>query len=249
MKFTTIALVLSTFCPAFVRADDSADAKAIIENGIKSIGTKTPDKPVAMTWKGKGTFTGGGFKLPFTADWAFQGPDRYRFKLNGEFSGMEIELLVIVNGDKAWESAMGQSKEMSGEKLKNTLSQVYQMNVMSLAPLLKDKDFKLSTAGEKDVGKLTTKVVKVTRDKQPAVTLYFDKESGLLAKSEMMVTDEFQGWKEVLSEGFYEDYKEVGGRKVFTKMRVVRDGKQVIESTLTDQKTHDKLEDKLFEKP
>jgi hypothetical protein len=103
--------------------------------------------------------------------------------------------------------------------------------------------------GDKKVGGKDTKVVKVTREKRPAVTLYFDKETGLLAKSDMMVKDEFQGWKEVLDENYYEDYKDVDGRKVFTKLRVVRDGKTMIEGTLSDQKVHEKLDPKLFEKP
>lgn len=68
-------------------------------------------------------------------------------------------------------------------------------------------------------------------------------------KSESMVKDEFQGWKEVLTESFYDDYKDVNGRKMFTKMRIVRDGKTMIESTLSDQKTPEKLDPKLFEKP
>ena len=61
--------------------------------------------------------------------------------------------------------------------------------------------------------------------------------------------DEFQGWKEVTDENFYDDYKDVGGRKFFTKMKVVRDGKTMIESIVSDQKTAEKLDAKLFEKP
>jgi hypothetical protein len=138
---------------------------------------------------------------------------------------------------------------MTGEKLEHSLNEVYQLHVLSLSPLLNDKEFKLSMEGDKKVGEKEAKVVKVTREKRPAVTLYFDTESGLLVKSGMMVKDEFQGWKEVLDEGYYEDYKDVDGRKVFTKMRIVRDGKTMIEGTLSDQKVHDKLDAKLFEKP
>ena len=60
---------------------------------------------------------------------------------------------------------------------------------------------------------------------KPAVTLYFDAATGLLVKSEMKVKDEFQNWKEVTDEVFFSDYKDEGGRKVYTKIRVVRDGK------------------------
>jgi hypothetical protein len=91
--------------------------------------------------------------------------------------------------------------------------------------------------------------VTVTRDKMPPVTLYFDKATGLLLKSESKVKDELQGWKVVPEEVYYDDYKDVGGRKFFGKMKVVRDGKTMIESTISDQKSAEKLDAKLFEKP
>jgi hypothetical protein len=141
------------------------------------------------------------------------------------------------------------TQEMTGEKLEYFLNQTYTLNVTSLLPLLTDKEFKLTTAGEKDVNGKKAAVVTVTRDKKPTVTLYFDKTSGLLVKSESKVKDEFQGWKEVTDEVYYEDYKDVGGRKFFGKMKVVRDGKTMIESEISDQKTAEKLDAKLFEKP
>jgi hypothetical protein len=250
MRFSAIALAAIALFPPMVRAaDDAADAKAIIAKSIKSLGIKPDDKPVMMTWKDKGTFNGGGFKMLYTADWAFQAPDKYRFAVTGDFNGMKVDILVVVNGEKAWESGLGKSQEMTGEKKDQTLSEVYQFHVLSLVPLLNDKEFKLSTGAEKSVGEKKALVVKVTREKRPTITLFFDKQSGLMVKNEMKVKDEFQDWKEVLEETYFEDYKEVGGRKVFTKMRVVRDGKTMIESELFEQKAHEKLEAKLFEKP
>jgi ABC-type Na+ transport system ATPase subunit NatA len=89
----------------------------------------------------------------------------------------------------------------------------------------------------------------VTRDKKPAVTLFFDKTTGLLAKSETKVKDEFQGFKEVTQETYFSDYKDANGKKLFGKMKIVRDGKTMIESTLSEQKAPEKLDPKLFEKP
>jgi hypothetical protein len=250
MRFPALVLVLFAFSTAPIRAaDDAAEAKAIVEKAIKATGAKIDDKPVAMTWKEKGTFTGASVTMGYAADWAFQGPDKYRFSMAGDFGGMKIDLMLVVNGEKAWESGFGKSQEVTGEKLKYVMSEIYQLNVISLSPLLKDKEFQLSTGGEKKVGDKTTQVVKVAQEKRPTITLYFDKESGLLVKNDMMVMDEFQGWKEVPEECYYEDYKEVNGRKYFTKMKVVRDGNTMIESKLFDQKPHEKLEAKLFEKP
>ncbi len=232
-----------------IRADDAADARAIVEKGITASGQKPGDKAVAMTWKDKGKFSAGGMAMAYTGEFAFQGPDKYRFAVTAELEGMNLTFIAIANGAKAWESALGMTQEMSPEKLEYFLDQTYAMNVTSLLPLLADKEFKLATAGEKDVNGKKATAVTVTRDKKPTITLYFDKASGLLVKSELKVKDEFQGFKEVQEEVYYDEYKDVGGRKFFGKMKVVRDGKPMIESTISEQKTAEKLDAKLFEKP
>lgn len=230
-------------------ADDAADARTIVEKSVKASGYKPGDKLTAMTWKDKGKFTGGGFEMEYTGEFAFQGPDKYRFTVKGDFGGMAITFTAVTNGDKAWAAAMGMVEEMSADKLEYMINQTYHMNVISLLPLLTDKDFKLATAGEKDVGGKKAVGVKVTRDKKPAFTLYFDKTSGLLVKSEGKVKDEFQGWKEVPEDVYFDDYKDVGGKKFYMKMKIVREGKPMIESVASDQKVGEKLDAKLFEKP
>ena len=243
-SFTGLLLV----APA-VRADDAADARAIITKALTARGDKPDSKNTATTWKDKGKFTGGGFELPYTADWAFQAPDKYRFALVGTFGDAKITLTVVVNGDKAWEAEGDKSREVTGQKLEYVRSEAYQLRVASLTPLVTDKGFTLATAPGKDVAGKPTVGVKVAHDKQPATTLYFDKASGLLVKRETTVKDEFQKWKEVPEEAYFSDYKEVNGRKHFTALKIVRDGKPMIEATLSDAKDAEKLDPKLFEKP
>ena len=245
--FLLVGLVFA-FAPA-VRADDAADAKAIVEKAIKARGDKPDSKFTAMTWKDKGKFTGGGFTLPYTADWAFQAPDKYRFALVGEIGDAKINLKVVVAGEKAWEAEGDKVREITGQKLEYVRGEAYQLWVASLTPLVTDKGFTLATAKGKDVAGKPTGAVKVTRDKQPAITLYFDKDTGLLVKREVTVKDEFQNWKEVLDEAYFADYKESNGVKHFTTLKIVRDGKTMIESTLSDAKEAEKLDPKLFEKP
>ena len=179
----------------------------------------------------------------------FQAPDKVRFSFAGEFGGMKMSIVVVTNGDKTWGAAMGRVADFEPEKREYTVNQTYHLHVLKLLPLVADKDFKLAAAGEKDVGGKKAAGVRVTRDKRPTVTLFFDKTTGLLVKSEATVKDEFQGWKDVPEESFFEDYKDAGGKKVFTKMRIVRDGKVMIESELSDQKWPEKLDAKTFEKP
>src|SRR4029077_16103674 len=120
----------------------------------------------------------------YTGEYAFQAPDKYRMSVTADLEGMKVTFVGVTNGDNAWQSAMGQTEEMPSEKKEYSINSTYHMLVSSLAPLLTDKEFKLATAGEKDVNGKKTVGVKVTRDKKLPVTLYFNKETGLLAKLE-----------------------------------------------------------------
>lgn len=245
MRPALLALTALPLIPFAVRADDAADAKALVEKAIKARGKTLP----AMTWKDKGTFHGLGMPVPYTAEWAFQAPDRYRFASALTLGDTKFNITAVVSGEKGWESDGSQTREISGEKLEYVRGEVYQLWVLSLTPLTTDKGFTLATAKGKDVAGKPTAGVTVTRDKRPAVTLYFDMESGHVVKSEMTVKDEFQKWKPVLDEAYYSDYATANGLTYFTKLKVVRDGKLMIESALSDVKPTDKLDAKLFEKP
>ena len=73
----------------------------------------------------------------------------------------------------------------------------------------------------------------VRNGKRPIVTLYFDKETGLLVKREATVKDPGTDDKEVLEEAVVSDYKEAGGRKFHTRVVVTRDGKPYYRSEVS----------------
>jgi hypothetical protein len=81
------------------------------------------------------------------------------------------------------------------------------------------------------------------------VSLYFDKETGLLVKSVQTVKAQELGGQEVKQEFFQKDYKEVGGVKVPTKHVFLRDGKKYVEAEGTEIKLLEKLDDGTFGKP
>ncbi len=265
MRFACPFLLAFLLPTSNLRADDAADARAIVARGMKAAGIPNDGKPVTMTFKYKGkTSTGDGLEATCTGDVAFQAPDLYRFTCKSEASlkievtrqglirrrpmvasgtaGISVDLLAVANGKKAWVSVLGQSQELTGEMLEEGLIQVYQLHVFSLTPLLAEKEFNLSTAGEKEVNGKKAAAVKVERDQKPAITLFFDKDTGLLAKVERKAKDDSR--KEVLNEMYLDDYKDIGGRKYYTKMRVVQDGKPIMEHTLFDQKLQEVLDPK-----
>ncbi|HEY2787699.1 MAG TPA: hypothetical protein VGJ05_22265 [Fimbriiglobus sp.] len=228
------------------RADD---AKATIERGLKASGWDKA-KSKCMTWKDKGFMTAAGMKMEYTADWAVQLPDKYRFAMNMTYMSRPLDLTFVLAGDKAYEALRGMSREVTGNKLEYTKSEVYAFQVQSLAPLLKDANFHLKSVAGLDVDGKPTVGVEVKSDGKPTVTLYFDKASGLMARADWPVKDEFQNWKEVPSESYFSDWKDAGnGIKAFGKLKIIRDGKPHLESVLSDFKLPVKLDPKLFEKP
>ena len=177
-------------------ADDAADhakAKAVVEKAILAAGWEKDTTTTARTWKDKGKFSGGGMTAEYAGDWAFAGPDKYHFTLTMTVGEQKLEFAVTVNGDKAWESGLGMSRAVEGEKLDYVKSEVYQMWVMSLVPLVKDKDFHLKPLPEIKIDDAPAVGVEVSRKGKPAVKLFFDAKTNLLAKAEMTVKNEFDG--------------------------------------------------------
>jgi hypothetical protein len=247
LKLLSVALCLSM--PAALRAGEEP-AKAVITKAIKAAGLdKDADKPYADTWKDKGTFNFMGQKMDYLADWIFQAPDKYRFELNMEAMGQKIEIKMGLDGTKAFESALGMQRTIEGDKLDYIKSEAYQFWVMSLNPLVKDKEFKLKLLGDAKVGDRAAVSVQVERAGRPAVKLYFAKDTGLLHKLDITVKNELDGWKDALDEAFFDDYKDQDGRKVFTKLRVHRNGHPLIESTLSEARRIAPVDVKRFQEP
>ncbi len=78
------------------------------------------------------------------------------------------------------------------------------------------------------------------------VKLYFDNETGLLAKREN--TLEAAG-KEITQEVFFSDYQEKDGLKHYHKIIAHQNGKKVLEAKVIDLEFFDKLNAKVFAKP
>ena len=111
------------------------------------------------------------------------------------------------------------------------------------------EQFKLATAGESKVADRTAVGVRVSSDKHRDVTLYFDKQTGLLAKAEFRVISEEQGGKEVNREILFSEYKEIEGAKMATKFLIKHDGEKFVEAEAIEFRPVGKLDDSVFAKP
>jgi hypothetical protein len=244
-----VTVVLSVLLIVGTARADDADARAIVEKGLKAMDPMgKAAKYKADSWKAKGKFHFMGQAVPYDCEYLFSAPDRLRFVMDMEFMGQKMKLTVAGADGKAWEHGMGQTREMPPEKLKEHNHHIYTMWV-SMLTSLKDPAFKLTSLGEVKSIKGETQVgVRVSREGHRDVTLFFDKPTGLLMRSMTRTVDEFSN-KEVSQEVIFSEYKPLDGIMQFGKMTILRDGKTFIEEELFDYKPLEKVDEGLFKKP
>lgn len=228
------------------RADD--DAMAVVDKAIKAHGGEDKlAKNRAGQWNGKGTMTAVGRTFAYSGTYYVQFPDKLRFDMDAEFMDMKMKLTVVSDGKKAWEAADGMVREMAKEKFEEFEHTRYGIHLCQLLPL-KEKEYTLKATSEAKVNDKLALGVKVARKGKREVTLFFDKESGVLVKLQTKVKDEFAGWKEVKQENYFE-FKDMDGLKVMHKMTIKRDGMLFIEEEFSEQKVLTRVPADLFAKP
>jgi hypothetical protein len=249
MRLAPFPLAAALLVSPAVRADDAADARAVIERAIKARGDKAGGAPAVTTWKEKIALDALGQPLDLDTEWTVQAPDKLRLQMTVAVQGQTIDLTMILNGEKMWFLVNGHLQESDGTQLAEMLTEMNRTWATSLTPLLTGDEFQLATAKEKVVNGRPAAGVAVRNGKRPVVTLYFDKETWLLVKREATVKDQGADDKEVLEEAVVSDYKEAGGRKYHTKVVVTRDGKPLYRSEVSMPRAVEKPDPKLFDKP
>jgi hypothetical protein len=242
----TFIVCLSLAATAPVRGDDAA-ASALLDKAIKAAyGNTDRTKNTAISWKGKGVFQGFGMPVEFTGEWFVQRPDKMKNQIDIDAGGMKISIIQVINGDKAWRSAMGEVKELTEDELAQSKEELYANAGVALAGL-KDPKFKITMLPDLKVDGHTLQGIKVASAGHNDISLYFD-DKGLVAKSVRKVKDMMSG-QDVDQETVYSDYKDFDGVQRFKKITVKRDGKDFVDMEIAEYKTQDKFPDSVFSKP
>jgi hypothetical protein len=247
---SSLAGVLCVLAAAagLARADDKADAQALLDRAIKAAGGEANLKKFqGSVSKGKGTLHEGGFKV--TGEWYFQAPDRVRSVYEfDDGQGQKIKVLSVVNADKGWSrTGDGETDALEGDALKEEQEEAYENWLTTLTPL-KDKAFQLTALSEVKVGDRPALGLKVTRAGHGDVELYFDKENALLVKLARKAKD-IMADKDVKQEAFFSNYKNVQGIMQPMKIEIKRDGQAYFDVEMSEIKFSEKLDDGLFTKP
>jgi hypothetical protein len=243
------AAVLLGFAPRTRAADD--DVKAIVAAALKAHGGEealTKFKAGQSKTKGKITLPMVG-ETPFTEETAYMLPDKFKSAVELEIMNMKIMITTIANGDTISINAGGTDVPID-DKIKKALQDArYAMRVARLNNLLKDKDLELAALGEVKVEGKPAIGVRVSSKGHNDISLYFDKETHLLAKSESRTLDPTTG-KEVTEERIMVEYnkKNKDGFVLPKKVLVKRDGEKYMEGEVVEAKFLEKLDESEFKK-
>src|SRR5205085_4534287 len=115
-------------------------------------------------------------------------PDRFHFKIEMTIMGQAFTMLQAVQGDKGWMSLNGTVMDLPKEQVAEVREALHVHEVMRFVGLA-GKDYKVSTLGESKVDNRPAVGVHVERKDRRDVNLFFDKESGLLVKTETRARD------------------------------------------------------------
>jgi hypothetical protein len=242
----TIALAL--FCLLGGRAAADDNIKAVIEKAIKAHGgEQNLSKYQALEQKVKGSVSFQGMELQVSGSLVAQFPDKVREELNLEIMGQNITIVHVFDGKLGWESAMGNTRELGGDELNEMKGNMFENYLGNLVPLLKDKNLTVTLIGDDKVDDKQVIGLKVSAKDQKDIKLYFDKDSGMLLKTERKTLDPSK--MEVNSETFYSDYKDFNGVKQPMKQVTKHDGTKFLDLNVTDCKVLEKVDDSNFAKP
>jgi hypothetical protein len=248
MRLCALQLVAAGLFVGLASAQDGQnEARAIVEKAIKAHGGEAYlKKYAAATLKIKGHLEIlGGFDL--TQEMRFQLPDKFRQDSEFEIMGQQIRSSVIYNAGKAHLEVNGQKVDM-GDKLVESLKDGTRLMVAGKLVPLRDKGYELSVVGEADVNGKPAVGVRVVKEGQRDVILYFDKKTSLIAKMEHRTVDPMSE-QELTEERIITEYHKVDGVPEPKKILINRDSKKFLEAEVVEMKLHEKLDDGDFKLP
>ncbi len=241
------AVVLFVLAPAARAADDNP--KDILAKAIKAHGGEeylTKNKAAQLKTKGKLNIPGVG-EVEFTQETSYMIPDKFKDTMEFKVMGQNVSVFTLINGDKVTLEVNGKAVD-AGDKVKEAMKEIGQvMEVGRLVPL-KDKKYELSIIGEDKVEGKKVIGIRVSTKGKKDVNVYFNKETGLIAKVEHRTPDPATG-KEINEERIITEYgKGKNGVPQPKQIVIKHDGKQFLEAEVLEITMLEKIDDGEFKK-
>lgn len=230
-----------------LRADDQADAKAVIDKALKAMGGEGKvAKFKAGNCKGKVILDKNGQQLSLMADLIWQGIDKAKLKGELNENGNNGRIVFCIDGDKGWEQKNDNVSDAPAPLFSAVKNAFFALQMVYLLPELKGGAFKLSPLGEVKLNDKSVVGISVQHQGHNDVNVFFDKETGLPAKSEVRLTD--PNGKEITVEYLYGDFQDMDGVKHPKRISLKADNTEFI-IELQEIASKDKIDDSEFAKP
>ncbi len=242
------AAVLAIAMSRFARADEQADARAILEAAIKAQGSADAvGKFTGIYFKAKGKDLEDDKWVPILYESYMQGNNKMR-TVNYDAQN-KVESIDVLNGKEGWTKEKDKATEsLNDEQIKQRLEMNYLSWATMLVPL-RAQEYRLFLLNEIDVAGKKAEGILIHRDGHEPVKLYFDKETHLLVKYEFHYKNADVG-QEVDETCVFSDFKTVQDVKQPMKIEQSWDGAKIAELEITEMKFNEKpLDNKLFAKP
>jgi hypothetical protein len=243
-----LGLCLLVSVPLSAGEEEQKVAQATLDKAIKAMGgAEAVAKMKSVTWKAKAKVSVDGTDVTTNEDWSAKGIDKYHVDFNITINSNNVDGSMVLNGDKGWSKVKDKVNDLP-KGLPAGFQNIFRSGrLLHLLPQAKEKPYELSPLGELKIDGKEAVGVRISQKDRPDVSVYFDKKSGLPLKAETRAV-ELDGGQELAYEVLFQDYKDFDGIKHPTKITINRDGKQAVESEISDVKPQD-LDDGLFNKP
>jgi hypothetical protein len=227
------------------RADD---VQAVLDKAVKAHGGAGKlGKLRAVQSKSKGTIEIAG-GITFTDETIVQPPGQIKTATTLDVNGQTVTVNVVFDKDKGWIKTGDKVMDMDENTLAEMKEVAYLTQLGRVVFLKEGKGAEVSLVGDDKVDGRDVVGLRVAAKNHKDVNLYFDKQTGLLAKITRHALD-MQSGQEVSEERIIQEYQDVDGLKTAKKVVVTRDGKKFLEVEVTDVQFLEKVDDSTFAKP
>ena len=239
--------------------EDAAQARAIIDKAIQAHGGAdklSQFKAVSAKWFGKHRIENEHYGDAVRVVTYEMPADRIRFDFEVENpKGNNFAFAKVVSGNKGWQGAGQRTRDLNEAEVTQIVDEIYAHWLASVVPLqdvvlLKHKGFEFSVFGNVPADGKDAVGVRVSCQGRPDIILFFDKETGLVIKSERRAKDLVTN-REYTAESIYRDHKAFQGVMWPTTRLDRRDGQDLEENSgrfeLSEFQALDKLEESSLE--
>jgi outer membrane lipoprotein-sorting protein len=185
--------------------------------------------------------------LEFIRELSFQSPNRFKEIVHVTSGTEQFEVMRVYNGKQGWFKSMGRTSSMVGPLRDAVKDEIAMMN-LPRSVFLGSEDYELAALGESTDRDRPVLGVKLSGKGRKEVILYFDKETGLLAKTEQRSRDVLSGL-EVNEARIILAYQEVSGMQTTKKALINHDGKKYMEVEVLEVRFQESLDDSEFNRP